>query len=802
MNFKNATIPSILFTCLSIAACGGGSSSSGGSDSSTSLLSGTAAAGAAIIGTVTVKGANGNTLSTTIEADGNYSIDVSSLTAPYRLRAQGTVGGKTYKLHSYAEEADIGDTVNITPFTDLIVANAAGQIAEAYFDNNSSAAIDSAELDAQEDALQSKLQEVLNVVGVDAAINLLNSSFSADHSGLDAALDLVSIEVDTNTNIATITNLVENTTISDDINDTEDNTDVLDVVDPDALSDAVTDTQAITNLFGTFEAQFTNGLPTAASIQDYFADDFLLHDQSKGEFLTEITTDPTVIGIEFVSLSVSDLDDIAGTALVTFGVSFNGLVDPELERWYVAKDSVSGDWQLRGNQYIVDINELNYHCNDYDAEDNQPGDCGINVSFWDEDFDNNGPGPNTPIASGTFRVLDGDTQLQKAIVYLGTPDDVAPGDVQIYNVPEGNEVEGNYSWDWRPFGSGTNQIDPALFEVGDILEYAVYTADLDVSTPASPAVVGSPVATYAETEVNFVPSTTPLYPAATVATISALNAFQLGDSLTIAWTLAAGTVSEEVLVEISDDQGNRIEVWDESFASSATSTTFDSTEFDSAAATNAGLDDQAENYYLNVRIYAADELSGQSHSVDYRRTIDGPAANNSGGGSGSGLTCSHESGWNDNLYNGAGGPINPNSFAEFQDVVTDCGDVNALTAANVDGLAISVDGELPTSFDDSTGGASEGTPGTGTIEVDPGVFANIQWWIDANGYLVIYTNSTIEPNIQQYGVDWIRETYAFRGQTGNTMQFSAYSESSNYSDTDRATGSDGEIWHPTGVIQP
>lgn len=86
-------------------------------------LSGTAAAGASIIGQVTVKGSLGMTKSTQIETNGNYAVDVTGLTAPYRLRAAGTVDGRNYKLHSYAEAADLGGNVNITPFTDLIEAS-------------------------------------------------------------------------------------------------------------------------------------------------------------------------------------------------------------------------------------------------------------------------------------------------------------------------------------------------------------------------------------------------------------------------------------------------------------------------------------------------------------------------------------------------------------------------------------------------------------------------------------------------------------------------------------------------------
>ena len=94
---KKALPAAILGLSILAAGCGGG----GGSSTPVAppdMLSGTAAAGAAIIGQVTVKGSAGNTTSTLIEANGNYNVDVSGLTAPYILRAEGTVGGKAYTL--------------------------------------------------------------------------------------------------------------------------------------------------------------------------------------------------------------------------------------------------------------------------------------------------------------------------------------------------------------------------------------------------------------------------------------------------------------------------------------------------------------------------------------------------------------------------------------------------------------------------------------------------------------------------------------------------------------------------------
>lgn len=157
MKFKHLIIYSAILGALNLSGCSSDNTTDDAVAAS-KILSGTAAAGAPIVGQVTVKGALGMTKSAVIEANGNYDVDVTGLTAPYRIRAEGTVGGRLYKLHSYAEEADLGGTVNVTPFTDLIVANAASQIAESFFDSSTSTSLDAADVDAQEEALQAKLQ--------------------------------------------------------------------------------------------------------------------------------------------------------------------------------------------------------------------------------------------------------------------------------------------------------------------------------------------------------------------------------------------------------------------------------------------------------------------------------------------------------------------------------------------------------------------------------------------------------------------------------------------------------------------
>lgn len=636
------------------------------------VLTGTAAAGAAIVGTVTVKDALGNSRSAVIEADGSYSVDVSGLTAPFRLRAEGTVGGKTYKLHSYAESATPESTVNITPFTDLIISNAAQQIAEEFFDEATPTALDPEEIDEQEDALQAKLQDVFDAVGLGTAIDLLNMSFSADHSGLDAALDLITIETDPDTNVATITNVINDSQIVDDIQDTEDN-DTTIVIEEDEVADVtetVTDTIAIAGVFESFGDLFVGGLPTSEALSALLADSFLHHDQSKSQFVTDVTTDPTVVDISFTSVSIRDLDSDAGTAVVDFNVRFDDFIEAKPETWQVIK--VGDSWKLEGNQLAIEADTLSPHCNDWDGTDSATGSCGFNVSFYDNDFSNNGTNGEA-FASATATIYNADMDTVKGMVYLGSSD--FAGEIHVYN-----PANGAYQGDWWPFGSGTGELDPSVLAVGDVIEYKVYESALDLSNPESPMVVGDADITFTETLLHL-PATQGLYPSVTSETLTAMTNYVPTQDLTVVWDLADGTLIDSVLVEVYDNEDNYYEIEEELLGTEQTSI-----DIDVSSLFTDGTVDQ-DNFTLLVRVYALEEQTGQLHSTDFRTEFvdDGTGGENGGenGGSGTSLTCDTVSAWDD--VNDK--PIDFYSIDDFETVIADCESNATLPDISVSDLA-------------------------------------------------------------------------------------------------------------------
>lgn len=165
-------------------------------------ITGTAAAGAAIEGTVTALDSSTpqKTFTATTSATGAYTLNVAGGTPPFILTITGTAGGQPATLNSIA--AAPGQTVNITPLTDLIVSIAAGQPGGATLVNLCTSA-DAAEQAQCKTALTAattgtKLSDAVTAVKNmiapinTAGIDPLNGALvGGSGSGMDAVLDAI-----------------------------------------------------------------------------------------------------------------------------------------------------------------------------------------------------------------------------------------------------------------------------------------------------------------------------------------------------------------------------------------------------------------------------------------------------------------------------------------------------------------------------------------------------------------------------------------------------------------------------------
>jgi hypothetical protein len=374
---RGYTIKAILMTfsiagALVLAGCGGGGGTAAFAPAaSTALITGVAATGAPITpsmnGVVTIQdsASPAHTTTSPTDANGGYSFTAAQLagwSTPYLMEINYEVAGVKYNLHSAATASDLTSgsaTINITPLTDLVIANLAGTIAANVFKNQASYAsqLTSTALAAGASALAAQLQPILAAQGVSSSVDLFRTSFSANGTGMDAVLDALKVTQDPVTNTATITSRLDGSSITNTMGMTNTAT-----LPAPATTVPVTDLQAITTGFSNFSTEMTKA-PAAndPALLAFFDQTNFLHDGKQlPAFLQEITTDPAVLGgvLSFRDISldtvpswVSSVPAGATAYKVHFTVLLSGY--PNSREGFIVYKNSSGNWILQGNQKVT-----------------------------------------------------------------------------------------------------------------------------------------------------------------------------------------------------------------------------------------------------------------------------------------------------------------------------------------------------------------------------------------------------------------------------------------------------------------
>jgi hypothetical protein len=182
-----------------IASCGGGGGDgsnvgSGGNSTNTSQLKGTAAAGSPIVGTINVRGANGVTSLSAIEADGSFVVDIDALTSPFIVWAEGFANGQEVELYTTAYTDGY---VNCTSATHAVMAMALNEDPVTFYNENPNAdPPPEAEFEESEQTITQILASVFDTLDMPADFDLSNGEFTADGTGFDALLDVLNFECD------------------------------------------------------------------------------------------------------------------------------------------------------------------------------------------------------------------------------------------------------------------------------------------------------------------------------------------------------------------------------------------------------------------------------------------------------------------------------------------------------------------------------------------------------------------------------------------------------------------------------
>jgi hypothetical protein len=526
---------------LTLSACGGGGGSSAPPPSSNepppannppsnpppstptvSTFTGVAAVGAPLVGTVTVKDALGATKTVQIGTNGSYSVDVTGMTAPFVFRAAGTANGREYVVHSGASSADVNGTINVTQLTDLVINNIAGQIASSYFESGNFGSVNKASLDAEVAKLKEKLLPVLQTLGVDATVDLLRTQFTPLDSALDSALDILRVSVDSQSLVATITNIVTQQQIEDDLKvGAAGETSPPKLTDTTGVSDGADDVALIKGALADFSALFATSLPPAANIKAVLTPTFLLEDMDGSTFADEMAADTSVVGIRFTDVDIKKIDytDLTNVfAVVDFTTKDAEGREMDRIRGFVLRKGSDGKWRLHGDRRVIEMSAdvMAIHSS------NVQGSCTLTgIEFFMEDIDpsNNGSlpieevvvyGPGLPQSgvryvrpelggwwpiegqTGNFHAMGNScvtTQPVTDTAIAGIPDSAAyvavayDGEGARVNLPGGVNKPGTFA-----HGAYVLTIDKRPLTLA---EAQASTAFPHITTPASPAALAN-----------------------------------------------------------------------------------------------------------------------------------------------------------------------------------------------------------------------------------------------------------------------------------------------------------------------
>ncbi len=302
---------------------------------------------------------------TEIAPDGSFSFEVTNLTAPFYLQAEGAVGGQSYKLHSYAAS---DGTANINPLTDLAVAAAARVNDPAeVFSNPLTNPITSDSLAKAIADIQTMLQPLLTAYS--ASADFLSGDYKANHTGLDGMLDIVEVSINTANGEVVINDKIQNEQLAAMTTTTiVQPTDAISSTEATKSVNVTTDLQEIASFLSMFATELNKGpILTIADLEPYYATDFGLDDgrnrtQSINETLENMSDCINCISsISGVAIKEKkDNDDYIITAVPHMS---DGIIYTNME-WTVT-NSEDDTWKFKGNSYKSDITEVAPHLGKY-----------------------------------------------------------------------------------------------------------------------------------------------------------------------------------------------------------------------------------------------------------------------------------------------------------------------------------------------------------------------------------------------------------------------------------------------------
>ena len=241
------------------------------------------------------------------------------------------------------------------PFTDLVVANIAGQLASKFFESGDYSALTKEALDSELSGLKAKLLPALLALGVDASVDLLRTSFTPLASALDTALDVLRVSVDPARNMATIRNLVTQQQLEDDLATRASAEPGVAPMDGAGMASAGDDISQVRKMFADFSSRFADGAPVPAAVRPLLSEDFLFQDMDAAEFSAEVAGDANLVGGSFPDITPVGFEPAKSSIRVDFTHrDKNGVAFSRQQNVRVAKGA-DGVWRLAGDGQAIEI---------------------------------------------------------------------------------------------------------------------------------------------------------------------------------------------------------------------------------------------------------------------------------------------------------------------------------------------------------------------------------------------------------------------------------------------------------------
>ena len=377
---------------LALAGCGGGggSSSGTGTPAASGNLTGTAATGTAIANaTITLVDKAGNSVSTTTDSAGQYSLNTSGLTPPFLVKVvtatasqNGYAAGTTF----YSVSADANPSViNVTPLTDLLLRtwyaaqSTPTTVAQAFTNPVSNPPPSAVEVKVIEGLVMDIVEPILVKNNINpAGFDLIYTKFSANGSGFDGVLDKIkpvtygsgtaTLTIDTDSTTTQTTTLATSSGTTQATTDTTDSSTgatsqiVSSVVIPsnpnavaavDGVASTLSSIASIINSKGSALA--------AADIAPYFDANFLDGAVNATEQETDIAQSMAGVTISSFDItritafdSTNNLIAVVGTATITKnGSAVTHLLDGKSDYGMWFKKEANGSWLFYGDQQMM-----------------------------------------------------------------------------------------------------------------------------------------------------------------------------------------------------------------------------------------------------------------------------------------------------------------------------------------------------------------------------------------------------------------------------------------------------------------